>query len=79
MSPNFPHTATLPIVTDGGVEIPKEYRWRVEMFDGRPRVVGEHRLFAGQLDGRWSPLRNPDRMAQLLALTPDAEMPEVLR
>lgn len=66
MSENFP--------PDSGVEIIKEYRWRVEMFDGRPRVVGEHRLFAAQLTGRWSKLRNPDRMAQLLALTPSAEV-----
>lgn len=44
----------------------KEYRWRVELFDGRQRVVGEHRRVGVE---RWSELRNPDRQQQLLGLT----------
>ena len=68
---SFPHSVMLPTATESG-EVLKQYRWRVELFDGRPRVVGEHRVFAGpENDGPWSKLRNPDRMAQLLALTPE--------
>jgi len=45
----------------------KHFRWRTEFFDGRLRVVAEHL----QQNGKWAAVRNPDRLAQLLALTPD--------
>lgn len=47
----------------------KNYRWRVETFDGRPRVVAEHQ----QQNGKWAAVRHPDRLAQLLAVTPGHE------
>lgn len=73
MPDSFPHTTVLATQReDDGAKVLKQYRWRVELFDGRPRVVGEHRVFAGPEDDvPWSKLHNPDRMAQLLALTPE--------
>jgi hypothetical protein len=68
---DFPYTTTIARPgRDGGPDILKEYRWRVEEFDGRPRVVAEHRLFASELVSRWSLVRNPDTLAELLARTP---------
>lgn len=71
-TPAFTHAATLAVDTPDGQPGEKQYRWRVEDFDGRPRVVGEHRRVGA---ARWSALRSPDRMAELLALTsaPTAE------
>ena len=71
MPDDFPHTTTIARpAREDGPEILKEYRWRIEEFDGRPRVVAEHRPLAGQLDGRWSVVRNPDTLSELLARTP---------
>lgn len=43
------------------------YRWRVETIDGARRVIAVYR----RDDGQWRELRSPDRLAQLLALTPE--------
>ena len=58
----FPHHAQID--RDA---IAKEYRWRVEQYDGRDRVVAEHRVIGTP---RWSEVRNPDTLAELLARTP---------
>jgi len=79
----WPHTTVLPVErTDRyadqqaeGVRgirpiVYKNFRWYIEMFDGRPRVVAEHQ----QQNGKWVAVRHPDRLVQLLALTPDREV-----
>lgn len=47
----------------------KNFRWRIEQFDGRPRVVAEHQ----QQNGKWAAVRHLDQLAQLLAATPGHE------
>ena len=42
------------------------YRWRVEEVADRLRAVGQYQ----RSDGQWTELRNPDRLAALLALAP---------
>lgn len=59
---DFLHTAQ---ISRG--DIAKEYRWRIELFDGHDRVVAEHRVVGAE---RWASVRNPDTLAELLARTP---------
>ncbi len=68
MPDDFPYTTTIARpAREDGPEILKEYRWRIEEFDGRPRVVAEHRVVGAD---RWSVVRNPDTLSELLARTP---------
>lgn len=79
LAPDFIYTTTLPVErTDRYANQQAEgvrgirpvnfkaFRWRVELFDNRPRVVAEHQ----QQNGKWAEVRHPDRLAQLLELTP---------
>ena len=64
----FPNTATLKIQAyEDGPLIDRAYRWRVEEVGSGLRAVAEYR----RGDGRWVELRNPDRLAALLALSPN--------
>lgn len=63
----FPNTATIRIrAYEDGPMIDRAYRWRVEEVGHGLRAVGE--FLRG--DGRWTELKNPDRLAALLALSP---------
>lgn len=65
---SFPFTATLEAEING-VRLKRQYRWRLNAGDfAAPwtRVDGEFM----DADGNWRTLRNPDRKAALLALTP---------
>ena len=63
----WPHTATLDTEVEGQT-VRKDYRWRFEAdldaYD-QPRIVAQHRRFPGG----WCSVRNPDRLAQLRALS----------
>ena len=64
----WPHTATLDTEVEGQT-VRKDYRWRFETdldaYD-QPRIVAEYRSL---LTGCWAQVRNPDRLAQLRALS----------
>jgi hypothetical protein len=62
---HWTHTATLPGEV-AGQQVLKEYRWRVEPWDGGTRVVAEHRQLSNL---QWRPGRSPDRLLQLHGMT----------
>lgn len=65
----WPWSTTLEGEVDG-VMVLKAYRWRFSAnLDGygRPRIFAQHRRLP---TGGWCEVRNPDRLAQLRAMTP---------
>jgi hypothetical protein len=66
-TPDFPHSAVLQVQAyEDGPTIERAYRWRVEEYGNGLRAVGQYK----RGDGRWTDLRNPDRLAALLGLSP---------
>lgn len=67
-SVEWPHTATLGTEVEGQT-VRKDYRWRFEgdldAYD-QSRIVAQHRSL---LTGRWCSVGNPERLAQLRALS----------
>lgn len=64
----WPHVVRLDTEVVGQT-VSKEYRWRLtadlDAYD-QPRIVAQHRRLPA---GGWCEVRNPDRLAQLRALS----------